>query len=200
VPVAEAVGKRALHDMTRIVPGEHKDAEFTAGQELTAGDICRLQMMGRNSIYVQDAAESDGAWVHEDEAAKTFAAMLAGEGVAMLADPREGKANLTATRDGLLLVDTDRLEHFNLVPDVMCATRQGYSAVLQDHRAGHPAAAPADRGGNHPARPGQAGRRRPVHGMQELHVSQVPVWQIDGLCNPFFVNFRGGGHDAWVTG
>jgi len=130
VPVAEAVGKRALHDMTRIVPGEHKDAEFTAGQELTAGDICRLQMMGRNSIYVQDAADSDNDWVHEDEAAKTFAAMLAGEGVAMREDPREGKANLVATRDGLLMVDTERLERFNLVPDVMCATRQGYSMVL----------------------------------------------------------------------
>ncbi|EGY25855.1 putative molybdopterin binding domain protein, partial [Desulfovibrio sp. A2] len=130
VPVAEAVGKRVLHDMTRIVPGEHKDAEFTAGQELTAGDICRLQLMGRNSIYVQDGATTADEWVHEDEAAKTFAAMLAGEGVAMLAEPREGKANLTATRDGLLMVDTERLERFNLVPDVMCATRQAYSMVL----------------------------------------------------------------------
>lgn len=134
VPVAEAVGKRVLHDMTRIVPGEYKGAEFTAGQELAAGDICRLQRMGRNAIYVQEEANAavgeEGAWVHEDMAARVFAEMLAGEGVSMREAPREGKANLTATRDGLLLVDAERLERFNLVPDVMCATRHGYSVVL----------------------------------------------------------------------
>ena len=39
IPVEEAVGKHALHDMTQIIPGKEKGAAFVAGQELSAGDI-----------------------------------------------------------------------------------------------------------------------------------------------------------------
>ena len=73
VPVAEAVGRKALHDMTRIVAGESKGAEFTAGQTITAGDVCRLQQMGRNTVYVQDESLPEDAWVHENDAALAFA-------------------------------------------------------------------------------------------------------------------------------
>ena len=34
IPVEEAVGKHALHDMTQIIPGKEKGAAFVAGQEL----------------------------------------------------------------------------------------------------------------------------------------------------------------------
>lgn len=134
VPVEEAVGSHALHDMTRIVPGREKGAAFTAGQELSAGDICRLQQMGRNRIYVQEGNRELENWVHEDDVARTFARQMPGSGVEVEAPPREGKVNFRATRSGMLLVDTGRLERFNLVPDVMCATRHAYSLVEQGTR------------------------------------------------------------------
>lgn len=129
VPVAEAVGRKALHDMTRIVPGESKGAEFTAGQTITAGDVCRLQQMGRNTVYVQDESLPDGAWIHENEAALAFAKRMAGDGITYSHTPREGKIDFHAASAGLLQVDLEALERFNLVPHVMCATRQQYALV-----------------------------------------------------------------------
>lgn len=137
VPVAEAVGRHALHDMTRIVPGESKGAAFLAGQELTAGDVCRLQQMGRNTVYVREGTGELAGWVHEDEAARAFGGLLAGDGVEVEGAIREGKVNLKAARNGLLLVDTARLERFNLAPDVMCGSRHDCSVVLDGaHVAG----------------------------------------------------------------
>ncbi|GAB6110837.1 FmdE family protein [Desulfomicrobium salsuginis] len=129
VPVAEAVGRKALHDMTRIVAGESKGAEFTAGQTITAGDVCRLQQMGRNTVYVQDESLPDGAWVHENDAALAFAKRMSGDGITYSDTPREGKIDFHATSAGLLQVDLEALERFNLVPHVMCATRQQYALV-----------------------------------------------------------------------
>ena len=130
----EAIGKHALHDMTQIIPGKEKGPAFTAGQELSAGDICRLQQMGRNRVYVQENNPHPEGWVHEDDAARGFARHMPGEGVEVEAEPREGKVNFRATRDGMLLVDTERLERFNLVPDVMCCTRHNYSVLTAGTR------------------------------------------------------------------
>ncbi|MBU1042385.1 MAG: trehalose-binding protein [Proteobacteria bacterium] len=121
VPVAEAVGQRALHDMTRIVPGESKGVEFSAGQTFTGGDVCRLQHMGRAHIYLEQ--DSPEGFVHENEAALAFAKLIAGENVVFDEAPREGKVNFRASVTGVLELDRERLEAFNLVPDVMCASR-----------------------------------------------------------------------------
>jgi formylmethanofuran dehydrogenase subunit E len=125
VPLNEVVDRRALHDMTRIVPGKRKGPEFTAGQTFTGGDVCRLQHMGRNLIYVQDEAAPDGEWIHENEAALAFARRMAGPGVMHTETPREGKIDFYAGHSGLLSIDRAALTRFNLVPDVMCASRQG---------------------------------------------------------------------------
>lgn len=133
VPVADAVGRKALHDMTRIVAGESKGAEFLAGQTITAGDVCRLQQMGRNTVYVQEENLPEGEFVHENDAALSFAARMAGEGIACSGEPREGKIDFHASRSGLLLVDLEALERFNLTPNVMCATRQ-HCALVEEGR------------------------------------------------------------------
>lgn len=133
VPVAEAVGRKALHDMTRIEPGKSKDAEFLAGQTITAGDVCRLQQMGRSTVYVQDESLPEGEFIHENDAALSFAARMAGEGIACSGAPREGKIDFRAARSGLLLVDLEALERFNLTPNVMCATRQ-HCALVEEGR------------------------------------------------------------------
>jgi formylmethanofuran dehydrogenase subunit E len=129
VPVEEAIGRRALHDMTVIVPGESKGAAFKRGQEITVGDLCRLQQMGRRHLYIEEENRPGPEWIHEDEAALAFGRAMSGDGVSFDEAPSEGKVNFTATRDGLFTVNEERLEMFNLVPGVMCATRQNYFMV-----------------------------------------------------------------------
>ena len=131
VSVEQAVGKRALHDMTLILPGKSKGAAFTHGQQITVGDLCRLQQMGRRTIYLEEENRITPEWVHENQAAVAFAQAMAGDGVTFEEPPREGRINLVADRDGLLLVDEERLEQFNMIPGVMCAGRRSCTVVHQ---------------------------------------------------------------------
>lgn len=128
VVVSDAVGHRPLHDMTRIVPGVSKGPEFRRGQTLTGGDVCRLQRMGRNRIYLDNQDPGD-EWVHEDTAAAAFGDLMAGRSVAVKDKPSEGKVKLFAQEDGLLVVDSAKLRQFNHVPGVMCASRHAYTLV-----------------------------------------------------------------------
>ena len=138
----QAVGRRALHDMTMIVPGASKGPAFEKGQVIGVGDLCRLQQMGRRHLFVLEDNQVGPEWVHEDEAALAFARALAGDGVTCTEPPREGKVNLLAARDGLLVVDEPRLEAFNLVPGVMCACRQGFTLLNQGRVLGATRAIP----------------------------------------------------------
>lgn len=131
LPVEQAAGRRILHDMTRIEPGASKEAVFVRGQEVGVGDICRLQQMGRMNVYVQERVGEHPDWVHEDDAAQAFAKAMAGDGVKLGLLPKEGKVDLIAGRDGLLDVRRDRLEAFNLVPDVMSGSRHDGVLVKQ---------------------------------------------------------------------
>jgi formylmethanofuran dehydrogenase subunit E len=142
VPAEKALGRRALHDMTRIIPGESKGPAIKQGEVITVRDLCRLQQMGRRHLYVMDEDGPGPGWVHEDEAALAFARAMAGEGVTFTDKPREGKINLLAANDGLLVVDEARLERFNLVPGVMCACRSGYTIMAAGRPLGGTRAIP----------------------------------------------------------
>jgi formylmethanofuran dehydrogenase subunit E len=117
--------------MTRIIPGLSKGPAVQQGEIITVGDLCRLQQMGRQHLYVVSEDGPGPEWVHENEAAVAFARAMAGEGVTFTDPPREGKVNLVAAHDGLLVVAAARLEQFNLVPGVMCASRAGYTLMAQ---------------------------------------------------------------------
>ncbi len=132
LPVEQAIGKKALHDMTRIVPGKEKGAAFTAGQVITVGDVCRLQHMGREHVYVEEEATVSEEWVHENDAALSFAKRMAGPGVRVGEPPREGKITLYAEHEGLLVYDRKTLTRFNMIENVMCAARQGDLLVEAD--------------------------------------------------------------------
>jgi formylmethanofuran dehydrogenase subunit E len=129
VPVGEAAGRRALHDMTRVVPGVSKAVAVAAGADISAGDVCRLQTMGRARVYVEELSEPLGDFVHENEAAVALARGLAGPGIATSGPPREGKVELLAALPGLLTVDRERLTAFNRIEGVMCASRQSHLVV-----------------------------------------------------------------------
>lgn len=130
VPVEEAVGRVAAHDMTRITPGQFKGPEFRAGQRIEAGDVCRLQRMGRFHVAVNGENGVVSA-IHENDAALAFAKKMAGPGVEYDPAPREGKIDFRAARDGLLSVNEELLRQFNLVPEVMAASRQDATLVTK---------------------------------------------------------------------
>lgn len=141
-PVEDAVGRHALHDMTRIIPGKEKGPAFKHNQQIKTGDICRLQKLGRQYVYVTEDNPEHSDWIHEDEAAKSFAGAMTGEGVTNTENPSEGKAELYADRDGLLMVDRQLLEAFNMIPEVTCASRHGYTVVKKGDKLGGTRAIP----------------------------------------------------------
>jgi formylmethanofuran dehydrogenase subunit E len=129
VPAADAVGKKTLHDMTGIVPGESKGPVFKRGTTIEAGDLCRLQQIGRARVYLDEDEAPGEEWVHEDDAAAAFARAMAGEGVVPAEKAHEGKVELKAERGGLFVADIERLTRFNLVPGVMAACRKSFGMV-----------------------------------------------------------------------
>jgi Formylmethanofuran dehydrogenase subunit E len=134
MPVEESIGHEILHDMTRIVPKREKGPAFRQGHVVTADDINLLLQMGKKQLYVGGTSLQKKEWVHEDEAALAFARVMAGEGVSFTDRPSEGKVTFSAERDGLLVVDEDRLFSFNMLSHVMCASRQSCSVVSRDDK------------------------------------------------------------------
>ena len=103
VKVEDAVGLKLAHDITEIRPGEFKGPAFRQGHSVCEDDLCRLQRLGKNHLYVIDLEEDE---IHENEAAAILAHALAGDGHRLENNPREGKIDLYAADDGLLTVNT----------------------------------------------------------------------------------------------
>jgi hypothetical protein len=126
VKLEDAVGSELAHDITEIRPGEFKGAAFRKGHTVCEDDLCHLQRLGKNSLYVLDLGPAE---IHENDAAAILAEALAGEGISWENDPREGKINLLAGRDGLFSVDIANLAAFNMIDEVMCATLHNHTRV-----------------------------------------------------------------------
>jgi hypothetical protein len=119
IPVTDAVGMALAHDVTEIRSGEFKGRAFRKGYIVKSEDICHLQRLGKENLFVLSIGEDE---MHEDEAARAIAEALMGDGVMMQGEPKEGKINIVASRDGLLKIDREALLSFNMLGDVMCAT------------------------------------------------------------------------------
>ena len=117
--VAEAVGTVLAHDITEIRPGEFKGRAFRKGHIIREEDVCHLQRLGKENLFVLNIANDE---MHEDEAAYALANALIGKGVKIKGEPKEGKINIVAETDGLLKINIDALLAFNMLGDVMCAT------------------------------------------------------------------------------
>jgi molybdenum cofactor synthesis domain-containing protein len=139
IGVHDAVGSELAHDITEIRPGEFKGPAFRKGHKVCDEDICHLQRLGKNHLYVIDLDQDE---IHENEAADLLAGALAGEGVEWKDGPREGKIQLFAARDGLLRVDTTALAAFNMIDEVMCATLHNQTLVNKGEQVGATRAIP----------------------------------------------------------
>jgi len=119
IPVAEAVGLKLAHDITEIRPGEIKCRAYKRGHIVRQDDIEHFLRLGKEHVFVLNIEKDE---LHEDEAAYCLATALMGNGVTMEGEPKEGKINIIAERDGLLKVNKDTLFLFNMTDGVMCAT------------------------------------------------------------------------------
>lgn len=125
VKTEDAVGMVLCHDITQIIKGVTKDAVFRKGHIIQPEDIPVLLSVGKDNIYVW---ENDDSLLHEDEAAEILRDMCMNDGMSA-SKPKEGKIELTAERDGLFLVDRERLRAVNSFGRMMIATRPGGVAV-----------------------------------------------------------------------
>ena len=126
IPVQQAVGTVLAHDITEIRQDEFKGRAFKKGHIIREEDVCRLQRLGKEQLFVLHIAEDE---MHEDDAAFAIAKALMGTGVEIQGEPNEGKINIIASRDGLLRINRDALLKFNMLGDVMCATLHDNTVV-----------------------------------------------------------------------
>ena len=98
---------------------------FRKGHIIAPEDIPVLLSVGKDHIYVW---ENDETMYHEDEAAEILRDICMNEGMSA-SKPKEGKIELTAARDGLFLVNREKLRAINSLGRMMIATRPGGVAV-----------------------------------------------------------------------
>lgn len=125
IKTVDAVGQVLCHDMTQIIPGKYKDARFRKGHIVTEEDIPVLLSMGKENLYVWEVKEGI---LHENEAAERLCKMCISDGMTR-SEVKEGKIELRADREGLFVVDRNKLNAINAIDDLMIATRHGNTIV-----------------------------------------------------------------------
>ena len=131
LPVAEAVGTVLAHDITEIRPGEFKGRAFPKGHIIREEDVCHLQRLGKDNLFVLDIGQDE---MHEDDAAYELAHALMGQGVRIKEAPKEGKISLIAEYDGLVRINKEALLEFNMLGEVMCATLHNNTLVAKGRK------------------------------------------------------------------
>jgi len=126
VKIEDAIGLVLGHDVTEIRKNEFKGRAFKKGHRIETADICHFQRLGKEHIFVLEIDENQ---LHENDAALAMAKAFCGAGVGFQSEPKEGKLNLIARRDGLLKVRVDALTDINMLGEIMCASRHSNTLV-----------------------------------------------------------------------
>ncbi len=119
IKTEDAVGHMLCHDITQIIKDEKKGPVFRKGHIIREEDVPVLLSVGKDSIYIWENNEN---MLHEDEAAAILRDLCMSENM-HATEPSEGKIELIADVDGMLLIDLERLRALNSLGDMMVATR-----------------------------------------------------------------------------
>lgn len=125
IETKNAVGHVLCHDLTRIVQGEFKGAQFRKGHIVTEEDIPMLLSMGKEHLYVW---EMEQGMLHENDAAERLCAICKNDNMTR-GEVKEGKIELRAACDGLFRVDVEKLNAINMIDELMIATRHSNTPV-----------------------------------------------------------------------
>ena len=115
----DAVGQILCHDITQIIKGVTKDAVFRKGHVIRPEDVPVLLSVGKDNVYIWENNEN---MLHENDAADILRGICQNEHM-HATEPKEGKIELIADEDGLLLIDLEKLRAVNAMGDMMIATR-----------------------------------------------------------------------------
>ncbi|MCR4607540.1 MAG: molybdopterin-binding protein [Oscillospiraceae bacterium] len=126
----DAVGHVLCHDITQIIRDEKKGPVFRKGHIIRLEDVPVLLSVGKDNIYIWENNEN---MLHEDEAAEILRDICINEHM-HATEPKEGKIELIADTDGLLLIDIDRLRAVNSLPEMMIATRASGFVVKEGEK------------------------------------------------------------------
>ena len=125
VRTEDAVGQVLCHDITQIIPGVVKDAVFRKGHIVTEEDIPVLLSVGKENLYIWEKQEG---MLHENEAAEILRQICQGEHMHP-SEVKEGKIELIADCEGVLKINTEKLNAVNNLGEMMIATRHSYTPV-----------------------------------------------------------------------
>ena len=125
IKTEDAVGHVLCHDLTRIVKGEFKDAQFRKGHVVRPEDVPMLLSMGKEHLYVWEMVPG---MLHENEAAERLYAITRGPHMSR-GEVKEGKIELFTEADGLFRADLEKLTAINSIGDIIIATRHTGTAV-----------------------------------------------------------------------
>lgn len=125
IKTEDAVGHILCHDITQIIKNVKKGVAFQKGHVIQAEDIPVLLSLGKEHLYVW---RYDETMLHENEAAKILYDLCANKYMSA-SEIHEGKIEIIATVDGFFEVDTERLNHVNMLGEMMIATRRTNSPI-----------------------------------------------------------------------
>jgi hypothetical protein len=111
--IAGAILAQTLQD-----PGDHHRALLLKGRRLQPEDFELVRRSGVRELHVVRLEPDD---VHEDQAARRLAAVVAGPGIAVFG-PVESQIRLSADTNGILRIDVERLSALNAIDDVSIFT------------------------------------------------------------------------------
>lgn len=130
IKTEDAVGQVLCHDITQIIKGVTKGAVFQKGHIIREEDIPVLLSVGKENIYIWENNEN---MLHENDAADILREICQGEHM-RATKPKEGKIELIAEEDGLLMVDIEHLRAVNSLGEMMIATRSSGFLVKKGDR------------------------------------------------------------------
>jgi len=126
----DAVGYTLCHDVTQIIKGEVKGALFSKGHVITESDIPTLLYLGKDHVYVW---EDNANMLHENDAAKMLSKLCVNENM-RVSEPKEGKIDVIADTEGLLVVDEELLNEINSCGELIIATRASGSYIKKGEK------------------------------------------------------------------
>lgn len=130
VRTEEAVGQVLCHDITQIIKGVKKGPAFKKGHIVKEEDIPVLLSIGKDHLYIW---ENDDSMMHENEAALVLYDICKSENTRP-SGISEGKIEVIAACDGLLKVDTEKMNMVNAFGQMMIASRHGNFPVKEGEK------------------------------------------------------------------
>ena len=121
IETTNAVGSVLCHDITQIIKGVTKDAVFSKGHTVREEDISVLLSVGKEHLYVWEKEEG---MLHENDAAEILYDLCKGENMKP-SEIKEGKIELIATCDGVLKINSEKMNKVNALGEMMIASRHG---------------------------------------------------------------------------